>query len=81
VGKPPPKSAYVCGRLSEAESTRCYAGSGERIACERAGKSGKQIERCIISTFQVAESLGFKGRLSSLGALAADSRVSSAGRK
>jgi hypothetical protein len=24
-------------------------------------KSGKQIERCLISTFQVAESMGFKG--------------------
>jgi hypothetical protein len=24
------------------------------------GKSGKQVERCVISTFQV-ESLGFKG--------------------
>ena len=32
-----------------------------RSACERAGKSGKQIERCVISTFQVAESMGFKG--------------------
>ena len=32
-----------------------------RSACERAGKSGKQIERCLISTFQVAESMGFKG--------------------
>jgi hypothetical protein len=26
-----------------------------------AGKSGKQIERCVISTFQIAESMGFKG--------------------
>jgi triphosphoribosyl-dephospho-CoA synthetase len=32
-----------------------------RSACQRAGKGGKQIERCVISTFQVAESLGFKG--------------------
>ena len=31
-----------------------------RSACERAGKSGKQIERCVIS-FHVAESIGFKG--------------------
>lgn len=31
-----------------------------RSACERAGKSGKQIERCVISTFQVTESMGFK---------------------
>jgi hypothetical protein len=34
-----------------------------RSACQRAGKSGKQIERCVISTFQVAESMGFKGEL------------------
>ena len=39
--------------ISPAEST---AG-----ACETAGKSGKQIERCVISTIQVAESMGFKG--------------------
>jgi len=32
-----------------------------RSACERAGKSGKQIERCVISTFQVAQSMGFIG--------------------
>ena len=32
-----------------------------RQACETAGKSGKQIERCIISSFRVAESMGFKG--------------------
>jgi hypothetical protein len=32
-----------------------------RRACDIAGKSGKQIERCVISTCQVAQSLGFKG--------------------
>ena len=32
-----------------------------RRACETAVESGKQIERCVISTFQIAESLGFKG--------------------
>ena len=32
-----------------------------RSACDRSGKSGKPIERCVISTFRVAESLGFKG--------------------
>jgi hypothetical protein len=32
-----------------------------RRACETAGKSGKSIERCVISAFQIAESLGFKG--------------------
>ncbi len=32
-----------------------------RRTCETAGKSGKQIERCvIISSFQFAESMGFK---------------------
>ena len=34
-----------------------------RFACERAGKSGKAIERCVIATFRVAESMGFKGEL------------------
>jgi hypothetical protein len=32
-----------------------------RSACERAGKGGKQIERCLISTFKMAESIGFRG--------------------
>jgi hypothetical protein len=32
-----------------------------KLVCQRAGKGGKQIERCVISSFQVAESLGFKG--------------------
>jgi hypothetical protein len=32
-----------------------------RSACERAGKGGQQIERRVISTFQIAESMGFKG--------------------
>ena len=32
-----------------------------RRASETAGKSGKRIERCVISSFQVAESLGFRG--------------------
>jgi hypothetical protein len=39
-----------------------YQSRGEyRRACETAGKSGKQIERCAISTFRIAESIGFKG--------------------
>ena len=38
------------------QSRRAY-----RRTCETAGKSGKQIERCVISTFQIAESMGFKG--------------------
>ena len=32
-----------------------------RRTCETAGKSGKQIERCVIASFQIAESMGFKG--------------------
>ena len=32
-----------------------------RRTCETAGKSGKQIERCVIATFRIAESMGFKG--------------------
>jgi hypothetical protein len=32
-----------------------------RRTCETAGKSGKQIERCVIASFQVAESMGFEG--------------------
>jgi hypothetical protein len=32
-----------------------------RHVCDRAGKGGKAIERCIISTFQIAQSLGFQG--------------------
>ena len=32
-----------------------------RSDCDHAGKSGEQIERCLISTFRVAASLGFKG--------------------
>ena len=29
--------------------------------CERAGKFGKQIERCVIATFRIAERMGFRG--------------------
>jgi hypothetical protein len=32
-----------------------------RRASETAGKSGKRIERCIISSFRIAEKLGFRG--------------------
>jgi hypothetical protein len=32
-----------------------------RRASETAGKSGKRIERSVISTFQIAEKLGFRG--------------------
>ena len=38
------------------QSRRAY-----RRASETAGKSGKRMERCVISTFQIAESLGFRG--------------------
>ena len=32
-----------------------------RRASETAGKSGKRIERCVISTLRIAESLGYRG--------------------
>jgi hypothetical protein len=31
-----------------------------RRTCETAGKSGKRIDRCVISTFQIAESIRFE---------------------
>jgi hypothetical protein len=34
-----------------------------RLVCERPGKGTKQIEGCIILTFQIAESLGFNCEL------------------
>jgi hypothetical protein len=34
-----------------------------RLFCQRAGKGGKHIERCVISTFKIAESMGFNGDL------------------
>ena len=36
-----------------------------RSVCQRAGKSGKQIERCVISTFQVAKSMASKATFAS----------------
>lgn len=32
-----------------------------RSACDHAGKGGKQIERCLLSTFKIAERMGFQG--------------------
>jgi hypothetical protein len=32
-----------------------------RHVSERPGKGSKAVERCVISTFQIAESMGFKG--------------------
>jgi hypothetical protein len=32
-----------------------------RHVSERPGKGNKAVERCVISTFQIAESMGFKG--------------------
>jgi hypothetical protein len=34
-----------------------------RQTCETAGKSGKQIEPCVISTFQIVKNMGFKDEL------------------
>ena len=40
-----------------------------------AGKSGKEIERCVISSFQIAESMGFKGEFRQWEAIIADWRI------
>ena len=32
-----------------------------RRTCETTGKSGKQIERCVIASFRIAERMGFNG--------------------
>jgi hypothetical protein len=50
----------------ESETTRFAAhlyqsGREYRRASETADESGKQIERSVITSFQVAESMGFKG--------------------
>jgi hypothetical protein len=51
----------VIEQLKETQ-THLYQSRREyRLVCQRGGKGGKQIERCVISTFQVAESMGFKG--------------------
>jgi hypothetical protein len=34
-----------------------------RSVCQRADKGGKRVERCVISSFQIAESMGLKGEL------------------
>jgi hypothetical protein len=46
-----------------------------RHVSERPGKGNKAVERCVISTFQIAESLGLQRRLWPMGALVADRQV------
>ena len=57
------RTPYPSGKRSDEKlDSHLYQARREyRRTSEIAGKSGKQIERCLISTFQVAESLGFKG--------------------
>jgi hypothetical protein len=43
-----------------------------RSTCERAGKSGKPIERCVISTFWVAEKHRLQRGVATVGGVAAD---------
>jgi hypothetical protein len=49
-----------------------------RSACDRSGKGGKQIERCLISTFQGCRKHGLQRRLSPMGTSAADWRLNGA---
>ena len=54
---------FLLSQLQASEHDRFAARREYRSACERAGKSGKPIERRVVSTFQVAESMGFKGQV------------------
>ena len=47
----------------------------KRFLLRHDGKSQQRNRACVISTFQVAESNGFQGRLSSVGTRAADRRL------
>ena len=53
-------------RSASASAAMCvsleYVG---RSVCQRADKNGKRIERCLISTFQVAESMDSKATFAS----------------
>ena len=57
------RTPYPSGKRSDEKLvSHLYQSRREyRRTCETAGKSGKQIERCVIATFRVAESMGFKG--------------------
>ena len=51
-----------------------YARKQYRVVCERPNKGSKAIERTILSTYQVAQRLGFQDDFP-VGALAADTRI------
>jgi hypothetical protein len=56
--------AQVQASEHDAFASHLYRSRREfRSTCERSGKSGKPIERSIIASFRVAESIGFKGDL------------------
>ena len=46
-----------------------------RLASETAGNSGKRIERCVIATFQTAQSFGYHGELRQMGTPASGWRM------
>ena len=48
-----------------------------RHVCERPGKGNKAVERTVLSTFQIAESLGFKVGASPMGAIVEDREANS----
>lgn len=57
--------------MSNVEAAKAYADpfaahyfvarKAYRIACETAGKSGSRIERALLSSYQMAMTLGYKG--------------------
>ena len=57
------RTPYPSGKRSDEKLvSHLYQSRREyRRTCETAGKSGKQIERCVIASFRIAESMGFKG--------------------
>ena len=57
------RTPYPSGKRGDEKlDSQLYQARREyRRTSETAGKSGKQIERCVIASFQLAESMGFKG--------------------
>jgi hypothetical protein len=47
--------------MNSADNVKAFPNLARYPFAEYCRKSGKQIERCLISKFRVAESIGFKG--------------------
>jgi hypothetical protein len=69
------RRSYNRGKPIRSSPIFTRPGSTNRLVCERPNKGNKAIEREVIESYQIAQSLGFKGDYRAVGALAADSRV------